>query len=91
MRINHIKLNNMLDPYDTSAQKKPTNLTVNSDLLRIAKELNINISATLEQALADKVREQKRQIWLAENKQAIEDYNQFIENKGIFSDGLRKF
>ena len=91
MRINPIKPNNMLDSYDTSAQKKPTNLTVNSDLLRIAKELNINISATLEQALADKVREQKRQIWLTKNKQAIEDYNQFIENKGIFSDGLRKF
>ncbi len=81
----------MLNTYDATAPKKPTNLTVNSDLLRIAKELKINVSATLEQALADKVREQQRQIWLAENKQAIDDYNQFIENKGNFSDGLRKF
>jgi antitoxin CcdA len=91
MRINHARLNNMLNTYDTSAQKKPTNLTVNSDLLRIAKELNINISATLEQALADKVREQRRQIWMTENKQAMDDYNQFIENNGVFSDNLRKF
>ena len=83
--------NNMLNTYDTSAPKKPTNLTVNSDLLRIAKELNINVSATLEQALADKVRAQRRQIWLAENKQAIDDYNQFIDNNEIFSDALRKF
>jgi len=81
----------MLNAYDTSAPKKPTNLTVNSDLLRIAKELNINVSATLEQALADKVRAQRRQIWLAENKQAIDDYNQFIDNNEIFSDALRKF
>jgi len=81
----------MLNTYDTTAPKKPTNLTVNSDLLRIAKKLKINVSATLEQALADKVREQQRQTWLAENKQAINDYNQFIENNGNFSDGLRKF
>ncbi len=81
----------MITTYDTSAPKKPTNLTVNSDLLRIAKALKINVSATLEQALADKVREQQRQVWLVENKQAINDYNQFIEHSGAFSDGLRKF
>ena len=81
----------MIITYDTSAPKKPTNLTVNSDLLRIAKELKINVSATLEQALADKVREQQRQVWLEENQQAIDDYNQFIEHNGAFSDGLRKF
>lgn len=81
----------MLTIYDTSAPKKPTNLTVNSDLLRIAKELKINVSATLEQALAEKVHEQKQQTWLAENKQAIDDYNQFIEHNDAFSDGLRQF
>jgi antitoxin CcdA len=81
----------MPNVYDASAPKKPTNLTVNSDLLRIAKELKINVSALLEQALAEEVREQKRQAWLVENKQAIDDYNQFIEHNGNFSDGLRKF
>ncbi len=91
MHINYTELNNMLNTYNTSAPKKPTNLTVNSDLLRIAKELKINVSATLEKALAEKVNEQQRQTWLAENKQAIDDYNQFIENNGVFSDDLRKF
>ena len=81
----------MPNTYDISAPKKPTNLTVNSDLLRIAKELKINISALLEQALVEKVREQKRQVWLVENKQSIDDYTQFIESNGNFSDGLRKF
>ena len=91
MRINYTKNHNMITTYNTSAPKKPTNLTVNSDLLRIAKELKINVSATLEQALADKVREQQRQVWLTENQQAIDDYNQFVENNGNFSDGIRKF
>ncbi len=48
----------MITTYNTSAPNKPTNLTVNSDLLRIAKALKINVSTTLEQALADKVRDQ---------------------------------
>ncbi len=31
----------MQENYDTGAPEKPTNITVNSDLLRIAKELKI--------------------------------------------------
>ena len=39
--------------YDTSAPRKPTNLTVNSDLMRKAKERKINVSSVLEIALAE--------------------------------------
>lgn len=81
----------MPNTYDTTSPKRPIKLTVNRDLLRIAKTLNINVSTTLEQALAEKVREQQRQTWLAECQQAMDDYNQFIENNGVFSDCLRKF
>ncbi len=76
---------------DNSAPKRPTNLTVNSDLLSIAKKMNINISATLEEALKNKVQQQMTTDWLAENKLAIENYNQFIEKNGLFSEGIRKF
>jgi antitoxin CcdA len=77
--------------FDTTAPKRPTNLTVNSDLLEVAKRLKINISATLEEALVRKVQQEKTDAWLAENKAAIEQYNEFIEENGVFSDGLRKF
>ncbi|MCF6319969.1 MAG: type II toxin-antitoxin system CcdA family antitoxin [Proteobacteria bacterium] len=77
--------------FDASAPKKPTNLTVNSDLLEIAKKLKINISATLEEALVNKVRQETADTWIAENKVAIEQYNEFIKENGVFSDGLRKF
>ena len=40
--------------YDFDAPKKATNLSLNSDLLKKTKALNINLSATLEQALKDK-------------------------------------
>ncbi len=77
--------------FDITAPKRPTNLTVNSDLLATAKKMKINISATLEEALANKVRQERAGTWLAENKVAIEQYNNFVEENGVFSDGLRKF
>ena len=47
----------LMEPlFDPSAPKKPTNGSLNSDLLKKSRAaLNINISATLEQALADKL------------------------------------
>ena len=77
--------------FDRSAPKKATNLSVNRDLLRQARELGVNLSQALEQRLAEIVAEERRQQWLAENKEAIEAYNRRIAEKGAFSDGLRRF
>lgn len=82
----------MLAAYDLQSPKKPTNLSINSDLLKKARELNIdNLSAVLEQALAEQVRERQQQRWLSENREAIAAYNQHVDQHGVFSDGLRSF
>lgn len=77
--------------YDPLAPKKPTNVSVNSELLAQAKALNINLSQTLEQRLADLVRESRCRQWLQENLAAMDDYNGRIERQGAFSDGQRRF
>ncbi len=77
--------------FDTSAPKKATNLSINSDLLRQAKELHINLSQTVEAHLASLVRKAKEQQWRAENAEFIAAYNERIEKVGVFSDGLRRF
>ena len=77
--------------YNQDAPKKPTNLTVNSDLLAQAKTMKINISATLESALAEAVKQKKREEWLAENAVAITNYNEKISEYGLFSDEMRAF
>jgi len=77
--------------YNTNAPKKPTNLTINSDLLSQAKEMKINLSATLENALADALKTKKREIWKEDNKEAIHTYNEKINEYGLFSDGIRMF
>lgn len=77
--------------FNPAAPKKATNLTINSDLLRLAKENHINISQTLEQCLIEILRTKQRRTWLAENQEAIETYNSRTETAGVFSDGLRRF
>lgn len=77
--------------FNPSAPKKSANLSINADLLQQAKQLNINLSQALEQRLAEIVRQEKRSQWLAENQDALEEYNRRIEKRGTFSDGLRRF
>lgn len=77
--------------YDPQAPKKPTNVSINSDLLQMAKTLKINLSATLERALTEQLRNEQRAAWLRENAEAIQAYNQFVETNGTFSDSIRKF
>jgi antitoxin CcdA len=81
----------MLALYDLNAPKKPTNLSINSDLLKKAKDLEINLSATLEQALSSQLKAKQAQQWLEQNKNAITAYNKSIDENGVFSDGLRSF
>ena len=77
--------------YDTNAPKKPTNLSLNSDLLKKTKLLNINLSATLEQALRTKLAEKEAENWASNNKMAIKAYNNFVEKNGLFGDEYRTF
>lgn len=81
----------MSNIYDPSAPKKPTNVSINSELLRKAKEFEINLSATLEQALAEKVKQRQQELWLSANKSAIDEYNQYTGQNANFSDSLRSF
>jgi len=77
--------------YNTQAPKKPTNVSINSDLLAQAKELKINLSATLENALTDLVNAKQQELWKQKNKIAIEAYNQLVDENGVFGDDLRSF
>jgi antitoxin CcdA len=77
--------------YDQNAPKKLISLSLNSDLLKKAKDLEINISAVLEQALISQLKIKQAQQWQEKNKSAIAAYNKSIVESGTFSDGLRSF
>ena len=59
----------------SDAPKKSANLSINSDLLRQAREHLINLSRALEQRLIEMLLEAKRCQWREENRDAIATYN----------------
>jgi len=76
--------------YNKKAPKKATNLSINSDLLTKARKSKINLSATLERALAQQLRETERENWKNDNREAIEALNDLVEKHGLFSDSFRE-
>lgn len=77
--------------YDKNAKKKPTNVSINSDLLEKAKKYKINLSSNFELALEELVKQKEKENWEKENQKAIEHYNKRVSENGLFSDGLRSF
>ena len=71
--------------------KKAVNLSLNSDLLRLGKELGLNISSIAEEALAQAVKKCQAEAWSRENAEAIQSYNEHVAKDGVFSDGFRRF
>jgi antitoxin CcdA len=78
-------------PRAKATPKKPTNVSIDAELLAKAREQGINLSATLERALAVALNKTERDHWLGENRGAMDAYNALVEKDGVFSDGLRSF
>lgn len=81
----------MIALYNPQAKKKATNLSINSDLLKKAKELHINISNSLEKTLIELIKEQEAKNWASQNKSSINSYNERVAKHGTFSDEIRSF
>lgn len=77
--------------YNTDAPRKAVNLSLNSDLLKLSKDLGLNLSGLAEEAIAKAARARLAETWLAENADAIQAYNKRVASQGVFSDGLRNF
>jgi antitoxin CcdA len=76
--------------YNMNAPKKSTHLSINSDLLRQAREYGINLSRALEERLVEILLEEKRRRWQKENREAIADDIGGIEVDDVFREGWRK-
>ena len=66
-----------------SAPKKATNLTLNSKVLALAKEMGMNISQTVDALLTEEVKRRYWAQWNEQNKDAIAAYNARIEQEGL--------
>ena len=76
---------------DRTVAKRATNVSIRSDLLDAARDAGVNLSATLERALAEELANVRRARWREENREAIAAYNEYVDAHGTFSDGVRTF
>jgi antitoxin CcdA len=75
----------------TRAKKVATNLSLRADLVAEAKALALNLSEVVDAAIEVAVREARQAAWLVDNREAIDQYNDFVATHGLFSDGRRRF
>jgi len=63
--------------------RKPTNLSLDSELLKEAKALGINVSRSAEAGIAEAVKRHKQERWLEENASALASSNAYVEANGL--------
>ena len=68
--------------------KVSCNTTVNRSLLDEAKSLDIRLSEVFENALSIAVSEKRKELWMIQNKEAIAQHNQSVNESGTFSEKI---
>ena len=63
--------------------KRPINLSLNAKVLDTARDLGMNVSATVDALLAEEVKRQYWARWNEDNKEAIAHYNARIAKQGL--------
>jgi antitoxin CcdA len=76
---------------DRTAFRRPTNVTLDGQLVASAKELGINVSRACEQGLSDAVSAERIRRWQEENREATEAYNEYITTYGLPLERYRQF
>ena len=86
-----MRINGGMNMNVQSKPKKPTNLSIDSELLKEAKELGINLSRSAEDGLREAVRQTKTEQWKLENAEAIKSSNEWVKKHGIPFEEYRQF
>lgn len=71
--------------------KRRTNVSIDAELLTQARDVGINLSATLESKLAELLKAERERRWIEENRAGFEAANRLLETHGLWSDGRRLF
>ncbi|HTB47360.1 MAG TPA: type II toxin-antitoxin system CcdA family antitoxin [Acetobacteraceae bacterium] len=79
-----------MNSYDTTAAKRPVNLTLNSDLLAKARVAGLNLSALAEEAVAAALARVAREKLAADIAQACRVHEQYLADYGSLGEAVRK-
>ena len=74
-----------------NAIRQPANLSIDSNLMREAKGLDVNVSRAAEAGIAEAVAAEKTRLWKLENRATMDAWNDYIDRAGIPLEEYRQF
>jgi antitoxin CcdA len=66
-----------------STQRKPINLSLDTEIIEEAKALGINMSRSAETGIAQAIVDEKSRLWLLENADALKSSNEYVKRNGL--------
>ncbi len=66
-----------------AGRKRSVNLTVSTDIIEMARKLDLNVSSAAEAGLLKAISERQAELWRSENVKAIEAHNRRVEAEGV--------
>ncbi len=79
-----------VNSYDTTAAKRPVNLTLNGDLVAKARAAGLNLSALAEEAVAAALARVAREKFAADIAQACRVHEQYLADYGSLGEAVRE-
>lgn len=71
--------------------RKPTNLSLDSELVEAARELGVNLSRACEKGLREEIAQERARRWQEENAAGIAAWNAHVEEHGLPLEQYRQF
>lgn len=76
-------------PYDPDAPRRPTNLSLNSDLVEKARAARLNLSALAEAAISRELASIMAERLRAEIARSVEEHSAYLQQYGSLADAVR--
>lgn len=70
-------------PARIEGRRRPTNVSLNTELVEEARRLGVNLSHACERGLSEQVAETRAAKWLRENDAALKSSNAYVEKHGL--------
>ena len=80
-----------IGPGPKSGPKRAVNLRIDAEILAAAKARGINLSQMLEDELRKRTQDAREAKFREESREAVESYNRFIAEHGIWSKKYRSW
>lgn len=75
----------------SQSARKPTNLSLDTELMSQARDLKINLSRAAEDGIERAVKAERERLWRIENAEAIRLENEYVEKHGLPLAKYRQF